>query len=146
MSSAHLSRKIMSSVFAVAAAVLATGCAASSGPASGSIGHASITERASASGETIHVQPGDRVTLILASTYWRIGGSSAPGVLRPDAPAVTRPVPSGCVPGQGCGSVRQSFTAMAAGTAVLTAHRDSCGEALRCTGSQGDFRLVVAVG
>jgi hypothetical protein len=50
------------------------------------------------------------------------------------------------VPGEGCGVVRTYFTARSAGTAVITAGRTTCGEALACVGSHGRFKLTVQVG
>jgi hypothetical protein len=49
------------------------------------------------------------------------------------------------VPGQGCGTVTAVFAAIAPGSARLTASRISCGEALRCTGSDGVYVLTVTV-
>ena len=38
-----------------------------------------------------------------------------------------------------------TFSALRAGRAVVTAHRTSCGEALRCTGNQGSYAVTVMV-
>jgi hypothetical protein len=97
------------------------------------------------SGKTIRISVGDRVALILGSTYWNIRGSSAAAVLRQEGPAKLLGSPRSCPPGVGCGSVRTFFTGLSPGTAVITAHRDSCGEALRCVGSRGQFRLTVTI-
>jgi hypothetical protein len=41
--------------------------------------------------------------------------------------------------------VRTSFLALAPGTAVITASRTTCGEALRCTASQRHFSVTIVV-
>jgi hypothetical protein len=87
-----------------------------------------------------------RLELVLHSTYWRVTGTSAPETLGQDGPAQVVPDPPGrCAPGAGCGVVRALFTARRAGSAVVTASRTSCGEAMRCTPGQGSFRLTVRV-
>jgi hypothetical protein len=103
-------------------------------------------EHDGSNGKTISVRVGDRITLILASEYWTIRGSSAPTVLRQEGPTKTlAPSPRNCPPGVGCRPLRTLFAALAPGTAVITAHRRTCGEALRCVGSQGHYRLTVIV-
>jgi hypothetical protein len=96
-------------------------------------------------GHRITVQVGDRVSVVLHSTYWNFAGSSNAAVMAPDGSPTVSPNPSGCVPGQGCGTATAVFVAAAPGTAQITASRTSCGEALRCTGSAGMYRLTVAV-
>jgi len=51
----------------------------------------------------------------------------------------------GCVPGGGCGTVTARYSAISGGTAQVAAHRDSCGEAMRCQGTNGDWRITVVV-
>jgi hypothetical protein len=90
---------------------------------------------------TLHV--GQRLTVRLNSTYWTFTQASAR--LRADGtPVVTATRP--CRPaGMGCGAVTMTYDAVAAGGATVTAHRTSCGEALRCTGSDGTYRLDVVI-
>ncbi len=45
-------------------------------------------------------------------------------------------------PGSGCGTVTATYTAGHTGTTELTAHRDTCGEALRCVGPQADWKIT----
>jgi hypothetical protein len=104
-----------------------------------------LTERDGANGKTIRVSAGDKIKLVLGSSYWNVRGSSAPAVLRQNGPSVLLPVSHKCMPGVGCQGQRTLFTAVAPGTAVITAHRTTCGEAIRCVGSQGTFRLTVIV-
>jgi len=114
--------------------------------AGGHHGSALLVERDRSDGTTIHVRVGTRIALILASQYWMIHGSSAPAVLRQAGPVRLLPPPrGGCPPGVGCRPQRVLFAARTPGTAIITAHRNSCGEARRCVGSQGHFRLTVIV-
>jgi hypothetical protein len=98
-------------------------------------------------GRTLTVPVGSTVTLVLASTYWQVQGSSDPAVLS----LVTGPTASGagmtaCVPGAGCGTVTAVFGALASGKASITAARTTCGEAMRCTGSAGAYTVTLVVG
>jgi hypothetical protein len=126
---------------AAAAVLVMTGCSAAA--SAGAV----IIVRDNANGKTVHVPAGDRVELILSSTYWMVHGKSAPAVLRQDGPTRLLPRPKSCsrIPGLGCIPVKTSFTALAAGKAVITASRTSCGEARRCVGGQGRFRVTVVV-
>ena len=99
-------------------------------------------------GHTYVVSPGEHVTLTLHSTYWhvaplaaqrsvrQIGSTTVVGVL---------PGTSGCVPGQGCGTVRAHYLAVAPGLVRLRATRTSCGEAMRCSPSQSSWTALLRV-
>jgi hypothetical protein len=106
-----------------------------------------IVARDNANGTTVSVRVGDSVRVILGSSYWKVGGSSAPSVLRQDGHAVLLPRPRNCpeLPGLGCTPIRVVFTAVARGTAVIKASRSSCGEALRCVGRSTRYKLTVVV-
>ena len=121
------------------------GAAASGGPGAG--GPAVIVVRNDANGTAVSARAGDRIELILSSSYWHVTGSSAPSVLRQDGAPVLLARPSSCpdIPGLGCNPVRADFTALADGKAVITASRSSCGEALRCNPDQTRFKVMVAV-
>jgi hypothetical protein len=106
---------------------------------------AAITASDAENGGTIIVRIGDRLTVTLHSTYWSFAGSSNADVIAPDGLPTVSPMPSGCVPGQGCGKVVAAFDAIAVGTSEITATRITCGEALRCTGSAGSYRVTVVV-
>ncbi len=56
------------------------------------------------------------------------------------------PATGHCVAGQGCGTVSATWTAVAAGTATVTAGRTVCGEALACGPGQRTYRVTVTVG
>jgi hypothetical protein len=87
----------------------------------------------------VAVKVGDRIVVTLGSTYWTFNPPSGVAVTQDGDPTV-RPSP-GCVPGAGCGTVTATYHADTSGTATLSAHRDSCGEALRCTPAQADWRI-----
>lgn len=96
-------------------------------------------------GATVAVHVGDGVTVTLHSTYWQLGSPEGDGqVLVQRTPPSPTASPSPCpVAGAGCGTVVADYLVGAAGTVRLTAHRDSCGEALRCTAGQGDWSVKV---
>lgn len=136
---------------AAVAAVTAAGCGAA--PAAPPAPHARggklvIVIRDNANGTMVPIAAGDRVELILSSSYWNVAGSSAPSVLRQDGPATPMPRPSSCpanIPGLGCIPIQMKFTALADGKAVIKASRTTCGEALRCRPDQTRFTVTVVV-
>jgi hypothetical protein len=121
------------------------GTAASRGPLAGS--PTVIVVRDDANGKAVPARTGDRIELILSSSYWHVAGSSAPSVLRQDGPPVLLSRPTSCpdIPGLGCIPVRAEFTALTDGKAVITASRSACGEARRCTPDQTRFTVIVVV-
>ena len=125
-------------------AVAVSACGGSSGSQS-SVTSAPTTHRLddSSNGSTLQVQVGDRIAVTLNSTNWTLDVPAT--TLQPvGAPQVT---PSHCaVMGSGCGTVTESYTAQHVGQATLHAHRDSCGEALRCSAQQSDWSVTVRVG
>ncbi|MGI9007551.1 MAG: hypothetical protein ACR2FU_15375 [Streptosporangiaceae bacterium] len=130
---------------AAAAAVLLTGCG-SAQPAPRAHDAQVIVKRDAANGSTVRLAVGDKLELVLASSYWTFRGSSPPGVLRQTGPVQLLKTTRTCVPGGGCRPKRVIYRAIKAGRAVITAHRVSCGEALACTGSKRRFTLTVVVG
>jgi hypothetical protein len=92
------------------------------------------------------VSVGATVKLVLHNIYWTVHDSPDPSVLT----MIGRPVYSvagavKCVPGAGCGTVTATFKALARGSALISASRTSCGEALQCTGGAGLFEVTVVV-
>jgi len=140
---------------AVAVAVFAVGimtsagCGTAASRASSPVasGPTVIVVRDGANGKAVSASAGERIELILSSSYWHVTGSSAPGVLRQDGSPVLLSRPSSCpdLPGRGCIPVRADFTALTDGQAVITASRSTCGEALRCTPGQTRFTVTVVV-
>lgn len=121
----------------------AAGCAStSSAPAAT---HRTVHVGFGDSGHTVRVQPGDVIEVRLHSTYWSFA-HLPDGPLR-EGKAIVRAVPiSKTVPGSGAGTVTVTFAARHRGTVTISAGRRVCGEAMRCVGSQGSFRMQVVVG
>jgi len=141
----------MAIVVAVLAISIMTcvGCGTAASRASGPVagGPAVIVVRDAANGKAVSARAGDRIELILSSSYWHVTGSSAPGVLRQDGPATLLSRPDSCpaIPGLGCIPLRADFTALTDGQAVITASRSACGEALGCKPDQTRFTVIVVV-
>jgi len=123
--------------------VALAGCATRSAAAGARV----VTVGHSDNGHTIRVSRGTTINVVLHSTYWTFTPQAGSGALRPDgAPAVDASPPgSGCVAGQGCGTVTARFTAIGDGTARIRATRTSCGEALMCSPAQGAFAVTIVV-
>jgi hypothetical protein len=95
-------------------------------------------------GGTVALQPGQRLRVVLHSTYWEFKRVAEPTVLHLVSAPVVAPK-AGCVPGQGCGTVTALYIARAAGIATVKAERTSCGEAMGCTGDAGSWTVTVHV-
>lgn len=135
-------------------AVFGTGCAAAGAPVTlpPSASSSTITVSGSplvldehAKGKVVKIAVGTSVELILHSSYWNINNSSSPKVLSEIGEPTQLPVTPTCPPGIGCNPVQATFTAMTPGTAVLSASRMSCGEAMGCGPGQGHFQVTVVV-
>ncbi len=100
-----------------------------------------------ANGTAVRVRAGQLVQLNLKSLYWSDPVSSSGGVLAEDG-AVSRTPDRRCPVGGGCGTLTARFRAADRGTAQLTAHRASCGEAMGCRSDERDFTvtIIVAIG
>ena len=107
----------------------------------------SVTVKDDANGTTVHVRVGDKVELVLSSSYWTVNGSSTARVLRQDGSSTVLPRPTSCpaIPGLGCQPVQTNFTATAAGTSIVTANRTACGEAMRCPADKQHFTVTIVV-
>ena len=131
-------------LLALAAAVLLVGgCANGSGGersgATVSVRH-QLDERSN--GSTLDARVGDTVVVVLHSTYWNFDTPTTVMQLI----GTPEPSPSHCtVVGSGCGTVTATYKAGQVGTVSLHAHRDSCGEAIRCSASNGDWSVTVRV-
>jgi hypothetical protein len=141
------SAAVVAAIVALAAALSAAGCGTTTAPAGGGPAPTLIVIHDKANGSVVSARAGDRVELILASSYWKVAGSSSPSVLRQDGPAALMARPSNCpnIPGLGCIPVRVTFTARAGGKAVITASRSACGEAMPCMPDQTRFTVTVVV-
>jgi hypothetical protein len=96
-----------------------------------------------ANGSVVRVARGTSVSVVLHSNYWDIRGSSRPWVLGQRGPAEA--LAGSCPPGVGCGELRATFIARHLGTAVITATRTVCGEAMQCAPDQRCYRITVVV-
>lgn len=95
-------------------------------------------------GKIVSMHTGNHVKVILDSTYWTVTHMLGP-TLHEDGPTIVRPNIAHCVPGGGCGTVTANFTAVTVGVATIVADRTSCGEAIRCTGTEGTYRVTMRV-
>ncbi len=102
--------------------------------------------------QTITVKSGSTVSLSLHSMYWNLGTVKSTASLKEKGDVVQKPImpgagaPAGCgVPGSGCGVQTWKFSAVKIGITHLVASRTSCGEAMRCTGTNGSFKVTVKV-
>jgi hypothetical protein len=98
----------------------------------------------SQAGGKVTLRPGQKLRVVLHSTYWEFKAVSAPRVLRLVGATLVTPK-TGCLPGQGCGTVTATYIAKTVGSALVTAERTSCGEALACTAAAGSYKLSVTV-
>ncbi len=112
-------------------------------PVSSSAGVITVTDKPSLR-KTVSLHVGNRLRVVLGSTYWRFGELAAnPAVQSVGSTAVT-PDPD-CIPGGGCGTAVHEYSVVGSGRATITATRTSCGEALACRPDQRTFTLVVTV-
>ena len=95
-------------------------------------------------GRTIGLRLGQRLRVVLSSTYWMFQASSNPTVLRPDGRVRVTPR-QGCVAGAGCGTAAATYLGVGPGGARVRATRTSCGEAMGCTEATSRFSLQVLV-
>jgi hypothetical protein len=133
----------------IMAAVVAIGVLGALGAVGGSSAFGATARSVSEAdnGKTVDVRSGDRLDLVLHSTYWTVNDPASPSVLVARGPARYRSGGAGCprFPGSGCGTVTQTYRAANLGTVDVTAHRDSCGEAVACAPDQRDFKVTVHV-
>jgi len=112
-------------------------------------GAAKVTIGESSNGHVVTIARGAHLVVTLHNTYWTIAPLTGRTVLAQVGAQQTRGQLSGathaCVPGQGCGTVTMNYVANAAGLVRLSAHRTTCGEAMKCTGSQGSWSVSVRV-
>ena len=97
-------------------------------------------------GKRLDVQFGDTLVVTLHSTYWSFqptDGLAIQSLGQPATAPATNCRPPQNVTGSGCGTVTGTFNVGHIGTSTLKAHRDSCGEALRCTGKDADWSVTI---
>lgn len=96
-------------------------------------------------GRTIEVARGTRIELILHSTYWQDIATSDASVVVPEGEPRAEGNLKDCMPGAGCGTITQVFTAAAAGTARLSADRKVCGEVRPCPPDERHFEVMIVI-
>ncbi|MBM9510374.1 hypothetical protein [Actinacidiphila acididurans] len=138
----------LAAVCCLAVACSATGSgsgsgSAGAGPASSPPPRAVVLDE-HAAGTTVRLRVGTSLLVRLHSTYWSAPAGSDPAVLAPDGPGGATPG-GRCVPGGGCGTSQARFTATRPGTAHITAHRTTCGEARLCSPAQRRYEVTVIV-
>ena len=141
-------RSVTMRILAACCLLLIAACGtATSSAAPNSAGPKEIAVLDAANGKTVSAMAGDTIQLTLSSSYWNVAGSSAPRILRQDGQPKLLPRPASCppTPGLGCTPERVDYTALAVGTAVISASRTSCGEALRCAKKDTHFSVTVIV-
>lgn len=114
---------------------------ASSAPFGSAARQVVLGERAQ--GTTVRVATGTLIVVRLHSAYWSTPADSDPQVLTPLGGGTT--ATGTCPPGRGCGISSAQFIARRLGTADITAQRDSCGEAMRCSPGTGRYDVTVRV-
>ena len=102
--------------------------------------------------QQISLKVGSHLSLTLHSMYWqlspvKVGSSIATkGTVYQRAIIPGASAPAGCrIAGMGCGIQIWNFTATKVGTTAIIATRTTCGEAMRCTGSNGRYLVQVKV-
>jgi hypothetical protein len=99
--------------------------------------------------KSVVIKANTLATITLHSTYWHYDSSTNLTLIGAEVAKPTMPgpkAPAGCQhPGSGCGTMSWVIKAGKAGKAVFVATRDTCGEALRCTGNQGKYVLFLNI-
>jgi len=141
---------------ALCAVVLSACGSQAAGTASAPSAPAPITVHDSDNGKTINAFVGQKITVelggptVAGSTYWQFAPVAA-GVLTSQGDQVvavpsSSAQPSGGLinpPGMGMGTVSLTVQVETAGTGTITAHRDSCGEAMMCSPGNADYTLTI---
>jgi hypothetical protein len=130
--------------------VLALSACQGHGAATGESATNQISATDRNNGQTITLHRNDRLVVRLDSTYWTFAASPKSAVLRQVGTphVIASPLGHGaghCLAGMGCGTVTATYDAAGPGQVVIAADRTICGEAMRCVGSTGTYRLTVAV-
>lgn len=96
-------------------------------------------------GGTLTVLVNDRIRVVLAGTAWTQKSSNSSIVAATTDPKVL-PTSSGCVYGQGCGSVTVFYRGLRTGDGQILGTRSNCSGANQtCTTALDSFRLKVVV-
>lgn len=100
-------------------------------------------------GKTVTLHVGGRLHVALDSAFWTYQPVDASRILKLDATTYASPSPGTCkgpqAVGSGCGSQLADYSALATGRTSVVATRASCGEAMRCSPSNGRFEVQVII-
>ena len=109
-----------------------------------------LTDKSNGKSVVFHV--GDEFMLSLNSTYWNFENSFNKkiiiqiGLPRTEVIPPGPSAPKGCEhPGSGCGTNSVRFVVKSKGVTYIQAHRDSCGEAIRCTSANSKYKIKLIV-
>lgn len=131
------------------AVMMTTGCGdgGSSGGATLQPGAEPTTHQVSDAdgGATVQARVGDDIVVTLHSTYWQLSKPAGGVLVAVGSPETQAGGPScSTLPGSGCGTIRADYHVAQAGSTRIQAGRDTCGEAMRCTGNQSAWSVSVA--
>lgn len=102
--------------------------------------------------QQISVKVGSHLSLTLHNMYWQLSALKVGSSIVTKGPVYQRAIfpgasaPAGCrIAGMGCGIQIWNFTATKVGATRIIATRTTCGEAMRCTGTNGRYTVQVKV-
>jgi hypothetical protein len=93
-------------------------------------------------GRTVTVARGSTIVVVFDQTRWTLPPPGGTALHQQEV--VTTPAAK-CIPGGVCGTTSGTYLAVAAGTAVITASRTVCGEAITCNGQKVSFAVDVVI-
>jgi hypothetical protein len=116
----------------------------------GGTGHPTVTLTEADNGHAITLHSGQRLQVILHSTFWTFDAGTDTSVLARQGDTQYHPGTrgkGGCpsFPGSGCGTAIQTYQADGPGTSTITASRTSCGEVLMCSPDMTTWSVDVTV-
>ena len=139
----HRTALIGAAIFAVGALTISAACGSPLHNAPSATGAKTIAISESSNSTTVSVPVGDYLVVHLHSTYWTIAVPTSPALTKVSSSTIAGGPGCSKIPGMGCGVVSMTFHALRVATVQLSAHRTSCGEALRCTGTNGHWTAKI---
>ena len=94
---------------------------------------------------SVTLSRGEHLVVTMETTYWQIHRPSGRAIRSFGAPVTHRMINCQHLVGSGCGTVVETFVAIASGLSVISANRTSCGEAIRCSLDNATWRAMVHV-
>ena len=134
-----MTKRSTTRIFAGLVALSLTLCA----PISSAQAATKVTVTDAENHRVISIKANTQVTITLDSTFWLDATATNLKTVKAKSQKVIPfgpTAPQGCQhPGTGCGTSIWVFKATTKGKASFTVSRDSCGEAMQCTGSNGSY-------